>query len=245
MFHFNRQIPFSIATAIILSAAGTTAVLTFAWRDIAYEYELRVPLENGGDIPLSYGPRGALANADFFDRVHRDFVSQKANFIEVNLSQMKLTVFDAGTPLFDAPILTKGRKGSWWETPAGIYQIEMKETVHFSSIGRVTMPWSMQFQGNFFIHGVPTSDTGDPVSSSYTGGCVRIATADAAKIFGMVSVGTPVLVFEDDFASDSFEHTLNAPGVSAKQYLVADLKNNFVFLDRGSLSGTITPPMTS
>ncbi len=231
---FHQQIPFSIAIAIILCVAGATALFTLAWKDIAYEYELRVPLENGGEIKLSYGPQTALANVDFFNRVHKDFVEQKANFIEVNLSQMKLTVFNAGSPVFDVPILTKGRKGSWWETPAGIYQIESKETTHFSSIGRVTMPWSMQFQGNFFIHGVPTDDTGEPVSSSYTGGCVRIATMDAAKVFSMASIGTPVLVFEDDFASDSFKHGLHTPEVFAKQYLVADLKNNFVFLDRGS-----------
>jgi len=231
---FRRQIPFPIAIAIILCVSGTTALFTLAWKDVYYQYELRVPLENGDTINLSYGPHAALANADFFERVRADFVEQKANFIEVNLSRMALTVFSDGTPLLNVPILTKGRKGSWWETPAGIYQVETKETTHFSSIGRVTMPWSMQFQGNFFIHGIPTDENGAEVSSNYTGGCVRITTADAKKIFSMVNAGTPVLVFEDDFVGDSFKHTLRVPEVSAKKYLVADLKNNFVFLERGS-----------
>src|SRR3989344_5361239 len=57
---FRRQIPFPIAIAIILCVSGTTALFTLAWKDVYYQYELRVPLENGDTINLSYGPHAAL-----------------------------------------------------------------------------------------------------------------------------------------------------------------------------------------
>ena len=38
---------------------------------------------------------------------------------------MNLTVYKAGERVKDVPILTKGREGSWWETPAGVYRVEV------------------------------------------------------------------------------------------------------------------------
>src|SRR5882724_9446532 len=116
-------------------------------------------------------------------RVKDDFISQKESFIEADLTAMQLSVYENGAVVKQVPILTKGRPGSWWETPAGLYQVQNKETNHFSSFGHVYMPWSMDFQGNFFIHGWPYEPDGTPVSSAYSGGCIRLATDDAEKLY--------------------------------------------------------------
>ncbi|HEX8591620.1 MAG TPA: L,D-transpeptidase family protein, partial [Candidatus Paceibacterota bacterium] len=131
-------------------------------------------------------------------------------------------------------VLTKGREGSWWETPAGVYRIETKEETHFSSIGHVYQPWSMAFQGNFFIHGWPHYPDGTPVSSQFSGGCIRLSNEDAKAIYDLVAVGTPIIVFEKDFGSDDFTYEARRPDVTATAYLAADLKNNFVLAEKSS-----------
>jgi hypothetical protein len=40
---------------------------------------------------------------------------------------MVLRVYQDGSSTLEVPIVTKGRKGSWWETPAGLYKINTKE----------------------------------------------------------------------------------------------------------------------
>lgn len=220
----------SVVTAVLLLAVVS------AWgpRLIDREYDFSfTPEDAAAKYGLRFGAWPSLANADFFGRVRADLLSKQASFIEADLSAMKLAVYKDGARVLEVPILTKGRKGSWWETPAGVYAVRAKEKKHFSSIGRVNMPWSMQFQGNFFIHGWPTYEDGQTVASSYSGGCVRLGTADAEAVYRLSSVGMPVLVYESDFTTDDFTYREKIPILSARQYLAADLKNNFVFMEKG------------
>ncbi len=187
-------------------------------------------------VELSYGEKPALSNPDFFNDVKSRFIDSKATFIEADLSKMIVRVWKEGTTTLEAPIRTKGKEGSWWETPAGIYRVSLKEKTHFSSMGHVYMPWSMAFQGNFFIHGWPHYEDGTPVSSAYSGGCIRLANEDAEKIFKAVESGTPILVYEKDFSSDDFVYTDKADSISAAAYLAADLRNNQVFAEKNVTS---------
>lgn len=179
---------------------------------------------------FTYGVSQAMSRPDFFNEVRSKFIESRTTFVEVNLTQMTVRVYTDGAPTLEVPIKTKGKPGSWWETPAGLYKIQTKEKTHYSTIGHVTQPWSMQFQGNFFIHGIPYYDDGTKVSSSFSGGCVRIEDEDAKKIFDQVSIGTPVLVYERNFSPDDFSYTKISPDIQAQSYLFADLNNNFVFL---------------
>lgn len=183
-------------------------------------------------LNFQYGPQPALAKADYFNEVKGKLIDSRTDFVEADLSSMNLTVYQSGKVVKQTKILTKGREGSWWETPAGIYKIESKEPNHFSSFGHVYQPWSMAFQGNFFIHGWPYYPGGKAVASAYSGGCIRLSTEDAKAVFELVKVGTPVIVFEKDFESDNFVYKIDPPDVSARQYLAADLQNNFVFLEK-------------
>lgn len=197
-------------------------------------YDLFVADSEGKNHKLEYGAWPALENAEFFGAVKKKLISDRADFVESDLSAMKLRVYKFGVQALEVDILSKGREGSWWETPAGIYRIQSKEKSHFSTFGGVYMPSSMAFQGNFFIHGWPYYPSGKPVAKGYSGGCIRLSNEDAKAVFDLVATGTPVLVFEQDFLGDNFKYNFKVPDVSAKAYLAADLRNNFVFLEKSS-----------
>ena len=212
------------------------AGITFAYyREPTYNYELQaqtLPLSQKSE--LRYGAEPALSEPDFFASVARRFIAEKVNFISANLDTMKLSLYKEGVLFKEVPILTKGKEGAWWETPAGLYKIESKERNHFSSFGQVYQPWSLAFQGNFFIHGWPHYVDGTPVVSSYSGGCIRLSDEDAEAIFSESRVGMPVLVFEKDFKPDGKTFSARTPSLSATEYLVADSGSNFVFFEKDS-----------
>jgi D-alanyl-D-alanine carboxypeptidase len=222
----------ALLTLTILLAGGAF----FYFSSPTLSYTINLMAEPGKKLAaLTYGAEPALSNPDFFGQVKAQFLADQANFIEADLSNMTLRVYKAGAVTAELPIETKGKEGSWWETPAGLYQVLSKEKTHFSTMGHVYMPWSLQFQGNFFIHGRTYYPDGTPTATQFTGGCIRLATEDAKKVYDLVMVGTPVLVFQRDFSSDNFNYeTLGQPTIGAESYLAADLRNNHVFWDKNT-----------
>ncbi|MFZ2555951.1 MAG: L,D-transpeptidase family protein, partial [Minisyncoccia bacterium] len=154
--------------------------------------------------------------------------------IAADLSTMKLYLFENGHATATIDILSKGKRGSRWETPTGLYKIETKEENHFSTIGSVNMPKSMQFFGNFFIHGWPYYPDGTPVAEGFSGGCIRLSTEDAARVFDFAKRGTPIFVSEDSSASTTPLTLKSAPlpRVSAKSFLVADISTGVVYAEK-------------
>ncbi len=218
----------------ILLLLGSLAGFSIVFAEFkAEERNYKVYIVGGLESPrqlLEYGARPALANPAFFEKVKKEFISQKSDFVEVDLSAMRVAVYKKGAVATSTPVITKGRPGSWWETPAGLYKISTKEKSHYSNIGGVFMPYSMNFQGNFYIHGWPKYKSGKPVSSTYSGGCIRLTDESAKAIFELVEIGTPILVFEKDYSADEFSYLEKKPELSAKHLLAADLGNNYVFL---------------
>ena len=231
--HLSREVSVAVALPLLLFVGVVSVLGTVSFVNRG-TYNLRLPAYAGGSPAFDFGARPALANAEYFMEVREKFIADKASFIEADLSGMQLRVYENGVVLKEVPIKTKGREGSWWETPAGLYKIETKERNHFSSFGRVYQPWSMVFQGNFFIHGWPYHKDGTPVSSTFSGGCIRLADEDAEAVYGLIKVGTPILVHANDFKQDDFTYTAAGPKISARNYLAADLSNNFVFAENNS-----------
>lgn len=164
-------------------------------------------------------------------------VKNEKKAIGIDLDLMKLTTYENGVSVKEYNIVSKGRPGSSWETPTGEYKINFKEERHFSSIGKVWMPYSIQFYGNFFIHGWPYYSNGDPVSRGYSGGCVRLETSDAKEVFEFSENGMPIFVYDEDDKGNSSEFTFGAlnspvPEISAKSFLVADIKSGRVLLEK-------------
>ena len=167
------------------------------------------------------------------------YIARKESFIEVDLSKMDISLFKEGQLVKTFPVLSKGKDGSWWETPTGNYKILSKEQNHYSSIGNVWMPWSMQFYGNFFIHGWPYHEDGTPVPKSYSGGCVRLDTADAKEIYKFANKDMALLLRDTEtlntFAKPVASGVENAPPkVSAKSFLISDLATGEPILKKNS-----------
>lgn len=231
----RRHIPLVLVAIILLGFAGFAlwGFAFFAPPSVA-EYRIELPSSAPSAADFEYGAWPALQNPDFFAQVKTQFIQNKASFIESDLSEMRLRVFKEGALVKEVPILSKGKKGSWWETPAGIYKVEGKEKNHFSSFGKVYMPWSLPFQGNFFIHGWPYYPDGSPVGAGYSGGCIRLSAADAKEVFELAAAGMPILVFEEDYRADNFAYVPQVPGVSAQSYLAGDLKSNTILIEKNS-----------
>lgn len=168
-------------------------------------------------------------------------VPPAGKFLVADLSTMKLSLYQDGASTAEYPIQTKGKSGSPWETPAGFYSIQTKEVQHFSTIGHVYMPYSMEFYGNYFIHGWPYYEDGEPVSSSYSGGCIRLDTEDAAKVFAFADQGTGLFVYDPAGTASTTSIALGSshtPSVSAESYLVADLDTGDVYLEHNAQTRT-------
>lgn len=158
-----------------------------------------------------------------------------SRLIAADLSDMKLYLYENGYAIATYVIQSKGKRGSRWETPTGLYKIETKEEDHFSTIGFVHMPKSMQFFGNFFIHGWPYYPDGTPVPEGYSGGCIRLSTEDAGKVFEFAERDTPIFVWEDANASTtrfSINEKKLPPKVSARSFLIADIRTGDVYAEK-------------
>jgi D-alanyl-D-alanine carboxypeptidase len=193
-----------------------------------------------------------LASRTVAGHTVRDYIPDEGAFIAIDLSQMKVILYEDGAPTESFDVLSKGRKGSHWETPTGLYDVLTKEENHFSSIGQVNMPYSMQFFGNFFIHGWPTYADGTSVSEGYSGGCVRLSTEDAARVFDYATVGTPIFIFEESDMPNTRTveiQDITLPPISAQAFVVGDLSSGRIFAERRAGSkysiASITKIMTA
>lgn len=168
-----------------------------------------------------------------------EYAFKKESFVEVNLRAMRLALYENGNQIKEMEVQARGKDGSWWETPTGNYKVLSKEVNHFSSIGKVWMPYSVQFYGNYFIHGRPHYDDGTLTPYTYSGGCVRLSNEDAKEVFDFVKKGMPVLVLEDketEYFGSLKPKAGNAvlPALSAKAFLISDLSSGETILEKNA-----------
>lgn len=178
-------------------------------------------------------------DGEVFETEKKRLVEKRANFIELNLKEMKLTLYENGEPKEHFPIKAKGKEGSWWETTTGVYAVGTKTVNHFSSISKVWMPYGIQFYGNFFIHGWPYYSDGTPLPFTSSGGCIRLLTGDAKKVFEFAKYGMPILVFEEKtkpFVYQALRPTgeLTVPAIGVSSAIVADLDTGEILLNKNA-----------
>ncbi len=118
----------------------------------------------------------------------------EGKYVIVNLQTRTVSLKDGTSTLENIPIISIGKPDSYYETLGGAYENDYKIRNHFSSIGHVYMPWSVHVFGNFFIHGIPYYENGTKVSSTYSGGCIRLSDEDAEKVYTFITQGTPIIV---------------------------------------------------
>lgn len=164
-----------------------------------------------------------------------DVVPETGKLIVADLKNKLMQLYEDGEQVAEYHITSFGRPGTPWETPAGLYSIHTKEPVHFSTIANVYMPFSMQFYGNYFIHGRTYYPDGSLTSATFSGGCIKLATDDAEKVFDFADIGTTVFVYDpkekEVVPSLAFKNS-SVPDVTAEGYLVADLETGDVLFEQ-------------
>lgn len=173
-------------------------------------------------------------------------VPAEGKTIIADLGQMHLYLYLDGQLQASSTIASKGRPGTAWETPVGEYQILAKNPKHFSSLGSVYMPYSLQFFGNYFIHGWPYYPNGQPVPAGYSGGCIRLSDQLAKQVYDFADLGTKVMIYGADRLELSDKTSSRLVGdyfwrhgprtltdIGAEAYLVADIDTGEVLVERG------------
>jgi hypothetical protein len=167
----------------------------------------------------------------------KELINKKESFINVDLQKMELTLYKEGEKYKTFPVKAKGVEWFWGETPPGVYKIEFKSPLLFSNVARVWMPYAMRFFGNYFIHGWPYDRTGRLLTTTYSGGCIRLRTEDAAEVFEFVKEGMSVLIFDEKArpplpALNPISKKISPPELKADSFLVADLDTGEIILEK-------------
>lgn len=169
-------------------------------------------------------------------------IPNSGKVLVANLESMEIDLYEEGEIVSSHKILSKGRPGTAWETPPGSFEIKYKTENHFSSIGKVWMPFSMQFFGNYFIHGWPHYSDGSQVAEGYSGGCIRLSDADAQDIYNFSEVTTPVIVLGTTEESMSIlqnghyeiSNKKLPNNITSRSYIVADLDSGDILFSKDS-----------
>ncbi len=227
------QIPFSVVVLIYGLSFWIVIFVYFHFYNFPV-YEITLPNYEGEAFVLEYGPQMSLQDELYFNDVKEIFIKKESSFIVANLEKMTMQGYKGGEKVLEFPIAAKGQDGTWTETPAGLYRVEWKTESHHSSLYGVTMPYSVQFFGNYFIHGWPYHPDGRAVASPVSAGCIRLETENAQELYDIARVGMPVLVFEKGYSRDDFAYFGSVGDISAEKYLLVDLKSDFVFSRKGS-----------
>lgn len=107
--------------------------------------------------------------------------------VVIDKGTQTLRAYENGHLVFQTRVST-GKAGR--ETPNGHFTAGGKQRMHHSSLyENAPMPYSVPFNGNYFIHGF-SSVPSYPASH----GCVRVPLDSAPTFFNWVSAGTPISV---------------------------------------------------
>lgn len=139
-------------------------------------------------VKVEHAESGDNARASRF--LHAFDISIGAKRAEVNLSEQRLRAWQGGRLVLETHI-SSGRNG---RTPSGDFRAgPYKTRMHYSTLyDNAPMPWSVQVNGNVFIHGF-TSVPSYPASH----GCVRVPLGEgnpARFFYEWIDIGTPVSI---------------------------------------------------
>jgi lipoprotein-anchoring transpeptidase ErfK/SrfK len=109
--------------------------------------------------------------------------------VVVDKSQQELRAYEGNQLVFQSRI-SSGKRGR--ETPSGHFRVQSKSLMHRSRLyNNAPMPYSVQFAGNYFIHGFK-SVPHHPASH----GCIRLPIGQAQQFYQWADRGTPVQVVQ-------------------------------------------------
>jgi murein DD-endopeptidase MepM/ murein hydrolase activator NlpD len=115
---------------------------------------------------------------------------------EVNLSKNLIYFFENCKLKEIIPIAYQAPEGKWYQTPTGYFRVGVKKEKHISSLFPVYMNYAVQMYEDFFIHEIPYYLDGRKVSSSFSGGCIRLETEYAKKFFNLAKPGDLIVSYK-------------------------------------------------
>jgi murein DD-endopeptidase MepM/ murein hydrolase activator NlpD len=137
---------------------------------------------------------------------------------EVNLSKNLIYFFENCKLKEIIPIAYQAPEGKWYQTPTGYFRIGVKKEKHISSLSPVYMNYAVQMYEDFFIHEIPYYLDGRKVSSSFSGGCIRLETEYAKKFFNLAKPGDLIVSYK----------TLDNLKINTKFVFPVNLKEFFI-----------------
>lgn len=239
---------------LLILISSALAIVTFLfWRQIQDSETIvyyPVPIEPSF-IQLDERPIFGLKEylRQVIDREMNKLKEEKQDFIYIDLQKMQLTLYQDGEALRSFSVAAKGAEWFMGKTPPGVYRVDSKSKLLFSSMGNVWMPYPIRFFGNYFIHGWPFDLAGQPVRREVSGGCVRLQTKDARALFEFAEVGMPILIF--DQIDQEYRTSLISlktgvivppPQMSGDHILVADLDTGEILIDKDADSEVSAGP---
>lgn len=112
-------------------------------------------------------------------------------WIEVDISDQKLTAWQGDVPVFETTVST-GKPG--WRTLPGrfaVYRKYEQTRMRGADYDTPDVPWTMYYSGGFAIHGAYWHNNfGTPVSH----GCVNLRVPEAKALYEWAPMGTEVVV---------------------------------------------------
>ena len=120
---------------------------------------------------------------------------QSGKYIEVDIGKMTITANENKNKVLSYAVAGIGNPAAS-PTPIGQFKVLSKEEKHFSSLSKVWMPWSVRFNGPYFLHGIPYWPNGEKLNTRYSGGCVRLPEEVDKAIYDFAEVGTPIIVYK-------------------------------------------------
>jgi hypothetical protein len=146
----------------------------------------------------------------------------RALTIDIDIPSQRMKVTTASGEILTWPVST-ARKG--FVTPPGSYTPYSLQKMHYSrKYDMAPMPHSIFFHAGYAIHGTGSvAQLGRPASH----GCIRLAPANAAKLFAMVKLEGALITIHDAAtrgkANDAFARSLAATPLRTDASIEASL----------------------
>ncbi len=178
-----------------------------------------------------------LGSLKFIEDLKSDFLENHKDFLEINLDDNFIRLYRNGKLTDESEILASGDIQNWGGSAAGLYQIKSKNRASYSVSSELYMPYALHYYGKYYLHGEPYYPNGIKFESDFSGGCIRLADAEAKRFYELAETGLPVLVIDKsriDLVYSQKEGAREFPIVTAKNYLVADLDSGLVLAEKNS-----------
>ena len=143
---------------------------------------------------------------------------------EVNLSKNLIYFFENCKLKEIIPIAYQGPEGKWYQTPTGYFRVGIKKEKHISSLFSVYMNYAVQMYEDFFIHEIPYYLNGQPVTSNFSGGCIRLTKENAIKFYKLTNPGDLIISYKE-LDPNKFKNYLYPP-INLKEFYIRQRFNN-------------------